>query len=79
VVSATPVHRRYPAARDLGYIPAATYANAVPALCDWLVETVREGDWRERFPTFARYGRDLFDYAAEDEFLGATQMSQLKL
>jgi nucleoside-diphosphate-sugar epimerase len=56
------------AALDLGYIPATTYADAVPAMCDWLVETANAGDWRERFPVLARYLRDLFDYAAEDRF-----------
>jgi nucleoside-diphosphate-sugar epimerase len=65
------------AALDLGYVPATTYANAVPAMCDWLVETARAGDWRERFPGCARW-RDPFDYAAEDEFLG-NQASPLKL
>jgi nucleoside-diphosphate-sugar epimerase len=57
------------AALDLGYIPATTYSDAVPAMCDWLVETARAGgDWREQFPSYARYG-DPFDYAAEDSFL----------
>jgi len=56
------------AALDLGFSPATTYADAVPAMCDWLVETARAGgDWRKQFPSYARYG-DPFDYAAEDRF-----------
>jgi hypothetical protein len=56
------------AALDLGYSPATTYADAVKLVCDWLVATVGDGDWKERFPDLARYPRDLFDYAVEDEF-----------
>jgi hypothetical protein len=39
------------AALDLGCIPATTYANAVGATCDWLVEMAQAGDWREQFLT----------------------------
>jgi nucleoside-diphosphate-sugar epimerase len=63
------------AALDLGYIPATSYADALPAVCDWLVETAQEGDWRDRFPVLARYPRDLFDYAAEDSFFSNQQRS----
>jgi nucleoside-diphosphate-sugar epimerase len=59
------------AALDLGYSPATTYADAVKLVCDWLVATVGDGGWKERFPVLARYPRDLFDYAVEDEFFGA--------
>jgi nucleoside-diphosphate-sugar epimerase len=59
------------AALDLGYSPATTYADAVKSVCDWLVATAGNGDWKERFPTLARYPRDLFDYASEDEFFSA--------
>jgi nucleoside-diphosphate-sugar epimerase len=58
------------AARSLGYVPVTTYGAAVGATCAWLVEAAREGDWRGRFPDLARYPWDLFDYAAEDRFLG---------
>lgn len=58
------------AATDLGYSPATTYADAVKLVCDWLVETVGDGDWKERFPVLASYPRELFDYAVEDEFFG---------
>jgi nucleoside-diphosphate-sugar epimerase len=84
IIGATPwsVPRPYivdtQAALELGYVPDTSYEEAVPAMCDWLVETACEGDWRERFPMLARYPRDLFDYAAEDEFLG-NQPSSLKL
>jgi nucleoside-diphosphate-sugar epimerase len=61
------------AALDLGYSPATTYADAVKLVCDWLVATVGDGDWKERFPVLARYPRDLFDYAVEDEFFGTQQ------
>jgi hypothetical protein len=37
------------AARELGYSPATTYADAVKLTCNWLVETASEGDWREKF------------------------------
>jgi hypothetical protein len=56
------------AALRLGYIPATTYANAIPAICDWLVETAHAGDWREQFPGSASWHTP-FDYAAEDRFL----------
>lgn len=54
------------AAEALGYVPAATYSEAVAPVCDWLVATAGEGDWRTRFPVMAATPRDLFDYAAED-------------
>ena len=38
------------AALDLGYSPATTYADAVKLVCDWLVWTVSDGDWKERIP-----------------------------
>lgn len=59
------------AALELGYSPATTYADAAKLVCDWLVATAGDGDWKERFPVLARYPRDLFDYAVEDEFFGA--------
>jgi len=61
------------AALNLGYSPATVYADAVKLVCDWLVATVGDGDWKERFPILASYPRDLFDYAVEDEFFGAQQ------
>jgi len=61
------------AALDLGYSPVMTYADAVKPVCDWLVETADDGDWKGRFPVLASYPRDLFGYAVEDEFFGAQQ------
>jgi nucleoside-diphosphate-sugar epimerase len=61
------------AARDLGYAPTATYADAVKPIYDWLVETAPNGCWKERFPLLASYPRNLFDYAAEDAFLNAVR------
>ncbi len=59
------------AALDLGYSPATTYADATKPVCDWLVATAGDGDWKERFPVMAGYPVDPFDYAIEDAFLGA--------
>jgi nucleoside-diphosphate-sugar epimerase len=59
------------AACDLGYAPATTYADAARAVCDGLVESAGDGDWRERFPVLAHYPRDLFNYAEEDAFFAA--------
>jgi hypothetical protein len=35
-----------------------------------VLETTRKADWRTQFTAFAKYGRDPFDDAAEDEFPG---------
>jgi nucleoside-diphosphate-sugar epimerase len=58
-------------ALDLDYSPASTYVDAIKPVCDWLVETAPNGDWKERFPILARNPRNHFDYAAEDAFLNA--------
>ena len=60
------------AALDLGYSPATTYADAIKPVCAWLVATADDGHWKDRFPLLARYPRELFDYAKEDAFFGAT-------
>jgi nucleoside-diphosphate-sugar epimerase len=62
------------AALDLGYIPATTYAGAIPAMCDWLVEMAHAADWREQFPGCASW-RTPFDYAAEDAFFSSQAAS----
>lgn len=59
------------AAEALGYAPATTYEASVPKICDWLVSEY-SSDWKENFPTLANYPRELFDYAAEDEFFAKT-------
>jgi len=58
------------AATALGYAPATTYADAVGAVCDGLIQDAAGRDWREAFPVLASYPDELFDYAAEDDFLG---------
>jgi nucleoside-diphosphate-sugar epimerase len=62
------------AAEALGYRPATTCENALPATCDWLAsQNVPGSDWKTRFPVLASYPAELFDYAAEDRFLGQMQ------
>lgn len=51
------------AARELGYRPVTTYAEAVRETCAWLVEEVAHRDWSGTY--LGRY----FDYAAEDALL----------
>ncbi|POX44776.1 reductase [Streptomyces sp. Ru71] len=77
-VGRTPWSTRWPlvcdmsaAARELGYGPGVPYAESVRASVDWLVERLAGGrDWREEFPLLARAYPELFDYAAEDVWLG---------
>jgi nucleoside-diphosphate-sugar epimerase len=60
------------AERELGYRPVVTYAETLPETVDWITRQLALGDWRERYPKmYAAYG-DLFDYEAEDAYLGAT-------
>jgi nucleoside-diphosphate-sugar epimerase len=62
------------AAEALGYRPATTCENAIPATCDWLITQNAPGsDWKTKFPVLASYPADLFDYAAEDRFLSQLQ------
>jgi nucleoside-diphosphate-sugar epimerase len=56
---------------ELGYREAATYADALAATLAWAVNACAGRDWREVFPTLAAYPTDLFDYQAEDTYLGA--------
>lgn len=54
------------ASLDLGYVPAGSYAQTVPAELDWLVEVARAGLAPSTDdPFFA----PLLDYAAEDQYL----------
>jgi nucleoside-diphosphate-sugar epimerase len=57
------------AALEIGYKPVASYADAVPETCRWLVGIADKAPWPELFPVLAQYPRNLFDYAAEDAFL----------
>jgi nucleoside-diphosphate-sugar epimerase len=54
------------ASLNLGYVPAGSYAETVPAEIDWLVDQARAGrtPWTGD-PFFA----PLLDYAAEDRYL----------
>jgi nucleoside-diphosphate-sugar epimerase len=61
------------AAIRLGYSPATTYADAVGATCDWLVDDAANGDWKERYPVLASYPRNHFDYEVEDAFFRTPQ------
>ena len=60
------------AERELGYRPVlARYADGLPETVAWIEGRLAGRDWREAYPKmFQTYG-DLFDYAAEDAFLGA--------
>ena len=57
------------AGQAIGYSPATTYADAVGAVCDSLISEADSGRWQDRYPLLAGYPLNLFDYAAEDEFL----------
>lgn len=55
------------AEQELGYRPATTWAEALPAQVKWLIEATRDRDWREVLPRGAQYLD--FDYEREDELL----------
>lgn len=57
------------AEREVGYRPVTDYRGGVPAACEWLVDATLGKDWRDVLPSHARYYGELFDYAAEDEYL----------
>lgn len=57
------------AREDLGYVQPATYAEALADTVPWAVESAAGRDWKDVFPTLARYPEEQFDYAAEDLFL----------
>lgn len=59
------------AEKEVGYLPATTYAHSVGATFDWLENEVAPGDWRALLPQLAAYPWNLFDYEAEDRFLAA--------
>lgn len=63
------------AAIAMGYQPVTTYQASVGETCDWLVKEAGL-PWRERFPVLASYPMNLFDYAAEDEFLAKMDRSK---
>lgn len=57
------------AARAIGYAPMCGYGEGVRAACAWLVKQVPPDEWAAVLPGLAKYGYDLFDYAAEDCWL----------
>jgi nucleoside-diphosphate-sugar epimerase len=56
---------------EVGYRPVSSYANAVRATIEWLVEVTSDRDWREVLPQAAEHYEKLFDYEAEDRFLAS--------
>ncbi|MFJ3695954.1 NAD-dependent epimerase/dehydratase family protein [Streptomyces sp. NPDC090052] len=61
------------AERELGYRPVTGYAESLPGTVEWIAGRLRDRDWREAFPAMAKTydpHLDLFDYAAEDAWLG---------
>ncbi len=59
------------AERELGYRAVTTYADSLKETVDWLAARLAgRDDWREAFPKMADGPLgDLFDYAAEDDWL----------
>ncbi|MBV8565412.1 MAG: reductase [Methylobacteriaceae bacterium] len=55
------------AATAVGYRPRTRYAETVPAICDWLVNSITNENWRSLIPVLASYPFDLFDYELEDK------------
>ena len=56
---------------ELGYRPVTTYAAAAPATCEWLRQVTAGREWQEALPKLHEHPGELFDYAAEDEFLAS--------
>ncbi|MFJ2766473.1 NAD-dependent epimerase/dehydratase family protein [Streptomyces sp. NPDC087300] len=56
------------AERELGYRPVTTYAESLAESIRWLVDHLRDRDWREAFPKMAA-NYDLFNYTVEDAWL----------
>ncbi|OKJ42642.1 NAD-dependent epimerase/dehydratase family protein [Streptomyces sp. CB01580] len=60
------------AERELGYRPVTGYVESLPETVEWLAGRLEGRDWTEAFPVLLRsYGRQLFDYDAEDAWLEA--------
>jgi nucleoside-diphosphate-sugar epimerase len=57
------------AGRELGYLPATTWAHALPPQVQWLVEATIGHDWKQVLPRAAEYLR--FDYEAEDALVAS--------
>ncbi|MFI6491305.1 NAD-dependent epimerase/dehydratase family protein [Streptomyces sp. NPDC050564] len=57
------------AERELGYRPVVRYAETLPETVAWIEGRLAGRDWREAYPDMFRAYGDLFDYAAEDDWL----------
>jgi nucleoside-diphosphate-sugar epimerase len=55
------------AGQELGYVPAATWAEALPRQVQWLIDAMRGREWRDVLTRGANYLQ--FDYDAEDRFV----------
>jgi nucleoside-diphosphate-sugar epimerase len=57
---------------ELGYEPVGSHRATIGSAIDWMLDAVRDADWRERFPALTtRYGAsEWFDYDAEDQLIG---------
>ena len=58
---------------ELGYQERTSYRAALAEILPWAVAATSGRDWRQVFPTLSGYPTDLFDYAAEDRYLGGTR------
>jgi nucleoside-diphosphate-sugar epimerase len=57
-------------ARDeLSYEPVMDYQEAIVETVGWIVDAVRDRDWREVLPKAAEYLGNKFNYEAEDELI----------
>lgn len=56
-------------AKQLGWDGGMPYEVGVVDVCRWLVDTARTSDWWTHFTKFLEYGRDPFDYRAEDKLI----------
>jgi nucleoside-diphosphate-sugar epimerase len=57
------------AALATGYRQATTYAGALPGLVTAALVETADRDWRDVYPDLASYAAQMFDYAAEDDFV----------
>ena len=53
---------------SIGYKPVTDYASYAPEVCRWIIAAAQGRHWREVFPVLKVFG-EMFDYAAEDNFL----------
>ncbi len=63
-----PIRLSLEKARATGWSGGPDYTAGLSAYLHWIRS--RAADWPDAFPVFTRYGRDPFDYAAEDAALG---------